>query len=108
MDSGLDPVLTIDAVLTFPPTVVELKPNSAIIQMVTKVPTTCSIAYGLATNYGQISTDDMMFSGGHTDHNHTLGGLRPDTLYHFKWGLLGPDGTLYGSEDKTFQTPPAQ
>ena len=50
----------------------------------------------------------MMFSGGLTDHPHTLRGLQTDTVYHFKWSLLVPDGTLYGSEVLTLQTPPAQ
>ena len=99
--------LSIDAIMAFPPTVVELNPNSATIQMITEVPTTCSIAYGLETDYGRISTDQAMSMGGHTDHTHALRGLQPDTIYHYKWGLLGPDGTLYGSKDLTFKTPPA-
>ena len=99
-------VVTINELMAFPPTVVELKPGSASIQMVTKLPTTCSIAHGLTTDYGQISTDDSMFRGGHTDHYHTLRGLQPDTVYHYKWGLLGPDGTSYASTNLTSTTPP--
>ena len=100
-------VQTIGQIMEFPPTVVELNPNAAALQMITKVPTTCSIAHGLTTDYGQISTDNAMASGGHTDHYHVLEDLQPDTLYHYRWGLLGPNGTLYGSEDFTFRTPPA-
>ena len=92
--------------MAFPPTVVELKPNSATIQMITKVPTTCSIVHGLTARYGDISTDEGMMSGGHTQHHHVLRGLQPDTLYHYQWGLFGPEGTLYGSEDLTLKTPP--
>ena len=99
--------LLIDHIMVFPPTVVELTANSASIQMVTNVPTTCSIVHGLTTAYGEISVDDSMSPGGHTDHYHTLRDLQPDTAYHYKWGLVGPDGTLYGSTDLTFQTPPA-
>lgn len=97
-------VVTINELMAFPPTVVELKPSSASIQMVTKLPTTCSIAHDLTTDYGQISVDDSMSRGGHTDHYHTLRGLQPDTVYHYKWGLLGPDGTVYASTDLTFNT----
>ena len=101
-------VLAINELLAFPPTVVELKPDSAGIQMVTKDLTTCSIAHGLTTDYGEISVDDSMFPGGHADHYHTLTGLQPDTVYHYKWALMGSDGTSYGSKDLTFKTPPAR
>ena len=100
-------LLSINQLMEFPPTVVKLKPNTAAIQMVTKVPTTCSIAHGVTPGYGQISLDDSMSMGGHTDHYHTLRNLQPDTVYHYTWGLLGADGTLYGSTDLTFKTPPA-
>ena len=99
-------VLSINEIMVFPPTVVELSPDSASLQMVTSVPTTCSIAHGITTGYGQISTDESMTPGGHTDHYHVIEGLDPDTVYHYKWGLLGPNGILYGSEDLTFKTPP--
>ena len=100
-------VVSIIELMAFPPTVVELKSDSAAVRMVTKVPTTCSIAHGLTTAYGVISVDESMSRGGHTDHYHILKGLEPDTVFHYKWGLLGPDGTLYGSTDLTFKTPPA-
>ena len=100
-------LLTIAQITAFPPTVVELNPDSAAFQMITKVPTTCAIAYGITADYGEISTDDAMSPGGHTDHYHVLEALEPDSVYHYKWGLLGPNGTLYGSEDLTFRTPPA-
>ena len=100
-------LLAIRQIMVFPPTIVELNPDSAALRMVTKVPTTCSIAHGLTAEYGEISTDDVMSRGGHTDHYHVLKELKPDTVYHYKWGLLGPNGTLYGSEDFTFTTPPA-
>ena len=100
-------LLSIRQIMAFPPTIVELNPDSAAIQMITKVPTTCSIIHGLTADYGEISTDDAMAPGGHTDHYHVLKELKPDTVYHYKWGLIGPNGTLYGSEDLTFTTPPA-
>ena len=99
--------LSLDEIMDVPPTVVELTHNSAAVRMITKVPTTCAIALGTTTQYGLISVDDSMMSSGHTFHYHTLDGLQPDTVYHYKWGLLGPDGTLFGSEDLTFKTPPA-
>ncbi len=100
-------VLSVIELVAFPPTVVELKPNSASIQMVTKLPTTCSIVHGLTTDYGQISTDDAMAPGGHHQHYHTITGLQPGSEYHYKWGLLGPDGSVYASTDLTFETAPS-
>ena len=102
----LGELLSIKRLMALPPTIVELNPNNATLQMITNVPTTCSIAYGSDLDYGHISTDRFIMAGGHTNHNHVLEGLEPDTVYHYKWGLLGPDGTLYGSEDITFKTPP--
>ena len=100
-------IVSINELMAFPPTVVDLAPDSASIQMITKLPTTCAVAHGTTARYGRISLDDSMSMGGHTNHYHVLGELQPDTVYHYKWGLLGPDGTLYGSEDLTFKTPPA-
>ena len=100
-------VLSINELMAFPPTIVELKPHSVSVQMITRVPTTCSIAHGLTAKYGHISTDESMSAGGHTDHFHVLRGLQPDTVHHYKWALLSPNGTFYGSKDFTFTTPPA-
>ena len=107
MLENIGKVLSVNEIIVFPPTIVELAPGSASLQLVTSVPTTCSIAYGLTTGYGQISTDDLMSPGGHRDHYHVIKGLKPDTRHHYKWGLLGPNGILYGSEDLTFNTRPA-
>ena len=100
-------VLRVNEKIAFPPTVVELTSNKASVQMITKVPTSCVIAHGLTTAYGQISTDDSMTPGGHTDHFHVLRDLQSDTVYHYKWGLVGPDGTVYASQDVTLRTPPS-
>ena len=59
--------LSIDDIMVFPPSIVELRPTTASIQMITNVPVTCSIIHGLTTDYGEISTDDSMAPGGHTD-----------------------------------------
>ena len=103
----LGTLLSISELMVFEPTVVDLSAGSASFQMITKLPTTCSIAHGLTSDYGQISTDENMMQGGHTDHLHVLRGLQPDTVYHYKWGLLGPDGSQYSSKDFTLKTPPA-
>ena len=99
-------VMRINETIAFPPTVVELTSNKASVRMITVVPTSCVIAHGLTTAYGQISTDESMTSGGHTDHFHVLRDLQPDTVYHYKWGFVAPDGTVYASQDVTLRTPP--
>ena len=100
-------VMRINEAIAFPPTVVELMSTSASVRLITVVPTSCVIAHGLTTAYGQISTDESMTSGGHTDHFHVLQDLQPDTEYHYKWGLVAPDGTVYASQDVTLRTPPS-
>ena len=100
-------VVSIDSIIVLEPTVVELKAQSASIAMVAKEKTVCTIAWGLTVDYGRISSDEFMAPEGHTDHSHVLRGLAPNTLYHYKWGLMGPDGTVYGSRDFTFRTLPA-
>ena len=100
-------VLSLNETIAFPPTVVELTSDKASVRMITKVPTSCVIAHGLTTAYGQLSTDASMKQGGHTDHFHVLRGLQPDAVHHYKWGLVGPDGFVYASQDLTFRTPPA-
>jgi hypothetical protein len=99
--------MRINEAISFPPTLVELKSTKASVRLITVVPTSCVIAHGLTTAYGQISTDESMTSGGHTDHFHVLRDLRPDTEYHYKWGLVAPDGTVYASQDVTLRTPPS-
>ena len=85
-------LLSINELIEFKPTVVELKPTSAAVQMITKEPVLCSITYGRTADYGQLSTDDNMAPSGHTDHYHTLRDLQPDTVHHYKWALFGPHG----------------
>lgn len=100
-------VMRINEAISFPPTLVELMSTKASVRLITVVPTSCVIAHGLTTAYGQISTDESMTSGGHKDHFHVLRDLQPDTEYHYKWGLVAPDGTVYASQDVTLRTPPS-
>ncbi|HEX9803651.1 MAG TPA: discoidin domain-containing protein [Gammaproteobacteria bacterium] len=48
-----------------------------------------------------------MAGGAHSDHHPLLTGLTPDTLYYARLQGVGPDGTLYRSEQYTFRTAPA-
>lgn len=52
-------------------------------------------------------TDADMAGGGHTEHHPLLTGLKPDTQYFARLQGIGSDGTLYRSEEYTFQTLPA-
>ena len=89
------------------PTAENITPNSATVLAVSDIDLVCAIAYGTTTDYGQIATDSDMAGVGHSDHHPLLVGLQPDTLYHYRLGGLGPDGTVYRSRDYTFRTPPA-
>jgi hypothetical protein len=93
-------------VLLSGPTIVDIGPRSATLLAESNVDLACAVAFGPTTDYGQIAVDQDMLGGGHSDHHPVLTGLEPDTLYHYRLGGLGPDGTVYRSEDFTFRTPP--
>ena len=97
----------ISEILVTGPTVVDVTSDSATITAVTGVDMACAVAYGPTTEYGGLATDLDMAGGGHRDHMPRLLGLQPDTEYHFRFGGIGPDGTVYASEDYTFRTLPA-
>jgi hypothetical protein len=95
-------------ILASGPTFQDLKANSVMVRIDTKIPVVCAAAYGTTTAYGQLSTDTDMAGGAHSNHHPLLTGLQPDTEYHLRLQGVGPDGTLYQSKDYTFRTPQAQ
>ena len=95
-----------DGMVVEGPTVVEITAHSASIEATTADGTVCAIAFGPTTEYGRVATDLDMSSGGHQRHRPVLTGLQPDTLYHFKFGGIGPDATVFESNDRTFRTLP--
>jgi hypothetical protein len=100
-------VRPITEVLASGPDFVDIGPETAAVRAETTVPLVCAIVYGETPAYGQIATDMDMAGGGHTDHHPLLTGLKPDTLYYARLQGVGPDGTLYRSEEYTFRTTPA-
>ena len=94
----------ISEVLDEPPVISEVTARSATILAITSLDVVCGIAYGPTTAYGMTATDTDMAGGGHSDHHPVITGLQPDTLYHYKFGGIGPDGTVYTSRDFTFRT----
>lgn len=73
----------------------------------TNIPVACAVVYGTTPTYGQIAVDSDMAGGGHSNHHPLLTGLEPDTVYYARVQGVGPDGTLYRSEEYTFRTSPA-
>ena len=98
----------IDEILVSGPELADLKADSAVLVAVTDRKVVCAVAYGLTDEYGAVSADLDMAPQGHTDHDHLLVGLRPDTVYHYRWSLFAPDGRAFLSDDLTFRTPPAE
>ena len=96
----------IDEILIGKPTATNVQVHSVTIQATSTIDVACAVAYGLTSDYGQITTDDDMASGGHSDHHPVLRGLTADTVYHYQIGGMGPDGTMYQSSDLTFKTLP--
>jgi len=82
--------------------------NSATLQVTTRLPVVCAVVYGTTHAYGQIATDTDMAGGGHSDHHPILTDLQPYTVYYARLQGVGPDGTLYRSEEYTFRTLPAE
>ena len=95
-----------EIVVSFGSTPGGIEPHSASLLVVTSVDVICGWAYGTTTDYGQVASHIDMGGVGHKDHNPILTGLQPDTVYHYRFGAVGPDGTLYRSSDLTVKTPP--
>ena len=102
----IDPLAQFDAMVVNGPTL-EIGSTSVSVRATTRENTVCAVSYGTTTDYGRIATDDSMDVGGHKDHHPVLIGLEPDTLYHYSFGGIGPDGRVFRSPDFTFRTLPA-
>ena len=98
----------IGEILVSGPEIADLKSDSAVLVAVTNQNVVCAVAYGLTDEYGAVSADRDMSPHGHTDHDHLLVGLKPDTVYHYRWSLFAPDGRAFQSKDFTFRTASAE
>lgn len=101
------PVHSLSEILVSDPAFSELRPDSVTVTIETTIPVVCAAVYGLTTAYGALATDTDMAGGGHTRHHPVLAGLMPDTAYQLRLQGVGPDGTLYVSDNTIFHTPPA-
>ena len=87
------------------PKITDITASDAILQFDSNRPLACSVIYGETISYGQIAVDQDMDGGAHTDHHPILTELEPATEYHYRLQGTAVDGTIYISEDMTFQTP---
>lgn len=104
-DPANAPPVDVATVLLSGPTIDEVTPFSARLTALSSLDLACAVSYGPTQDYGSIATDLDMAGGGHADHQPVLTGLKPDTVYHYRLGGMGPDGTVYRSRDLTFRTP---
>lgn len=81
--------------------------RSALLTVDTTIDAACSVVYGTDDTFGRVAVDRDMDGGAHTDHRPVLGGLQPETTYHYRLQGTAVDGTLYVSEVMTFTTPAA-
>jgi len=102
----IDPMAEFDGMVVNGP-ILDIGSTSVSVRATTRETTVCAVSYGPTTDYGRIATDDAMDVGGHKDHHPVLIGLEPDTLYHYSFGGVGPDGTVFRSQDFSFRTLPA-
>ncbi|MEX0788573.1 MAG: discoidin domain-containing protein [Anaerolineales bacterium] len=103
---GRPEVRPIDEILVAP---IRIEPadRSATVLVTTRLPVACAVVYGPSHAYGSIATDADMAGGAHADHHPVLAGLEPDTVYYLRLQGVGPDGTLYRSDEFTLHTLPA-
>lgn len=108
---GPDPALAqtpvvrpLSEILISGPEFIDLRAESVTVLVETRIAVACSAVYGPTSAYGQIATDTDMAAGGHRSHRPTLIGLKPDTVYQMRMQGVGPDGTLFVSENYTFRT----
>jgi len=84
------------------PHVRDIGPNSAKIVFTSSVPIVCNVAYGTDANYGRLTL--MAMTGPLTDHEISLLGLEPDTIYHYRITATDTTSNIYQSDDLTFTT----
>lgn len=80
--------------------------GTATLPIVTSVPVACTMVYGTTPEFGQLTLDQDMAGGTHSEHNPLLTGLEPDTTYYFRVQGVDAQGIVYISEVMTFTTPP--
>lgn len=102
-----DHVRPISDILVSEPEFTNIGSETATVLAETTIPVVCSIVYGTSQEYGLIATDTDMAGGGHTNHHPLLTGLKSDTHYFARLQGIGPDGTLFRSQEYTFRTLPA-
>jgi hypothetical protein len=101
-------VRPIDDVFTNgPPRIEDLTSLDGILRFVSSVPLAFSMVYGETAAFGQVTVDQDINGGAHTDHHPVITGLKPDTTYFYRVQGTAVDGTLYVSAVQTFHTPKA-
>lgn len=79
--------------------------GTATLPITTTVPVACSIVYGTTPEFGQLSVDQDMAGGTHSDHNPLLLDLEPETTYYYRVQGVDDFGNIYLSDTMTFTTP---
>ena len=75
--------------------------TAATITWLTDQPADSQVEYGATSSYGSSTTLNTVDA---TSHSQNLGGLTPDTLYHFRVKSRDAAGALAVSDDFTFRT----
>ena len=89
------------------PNVLDITASSAVIQFTSGVPVICNVAFGTDSDYGSLASMPMMAGGGR-DHAVTVGGLVPNTTYHYRLTLTDEQARVYQSQDFSFVTATSQ
>lgn len=80
--------------------------RSATVQLETKPPTVCAIAYGKTASLGSIADDPNMGGTAISEHTVVLSDLTPATTYHFRLTATDAQGLVFQTPQlATFTTP---
>lgn len=80
--------------------------GTATLPIVTSVSVACTLVYGTTPEFGQLTLDQDMDGGTHSNHSPLLIDLDPETTYYFRVQGIDDAGNIYLSETMTFTTPP--
>ncbi len=87
-----------------PPSLTTITHNAAVLHFESSIPVACAVVFGETAAFGSIAADPNMDGAAIIDHNPIMGGLQPDTTYHYRLQGSDANGVFYVSETATFTT----
>ena len=86
------------------PKLIDVGPKSAGLTFKSKVPLSCTVAYGPTKTFGFLANDPNMSSIAIINHNPVIGKLKPSTKYYFRVQGISAKGIYYAGPMRSFTT----